>query len=138
MDKYLTPDEVGNLLRVSEAVIIDCLSSGTLPGIKLGNLWRIPSVRLEKFLESSMQYKEKVHVEKKALPRPEQQKQDKNVEYFSCDEVAERYGVKKITVWFWIREKKLNAIQTGKNYRIRMEDLKEFDDNRMTQRTSIC
>jgi len=39
--------------------------------------------------------------------------------YFSCEDIAEKYGVKKITVWSWIREKKLNAIQTGKMYRIR-------------------
>jgi len=48
--------------------------------------------------------------------------------YLTCDDVAARYGVKKITVWSWIREKKLNAIQTGKAYRIRQEDLREFED----------
>ena len=29
---------------------------------------------------------------------------------YTCDEVAERYKVKVITVWEWIRKKKLNAI----------------------------
>ncbi len=33
--------------------------------------------------------------------------------YLSCDDVAEKYGVKKMTVWTWIREKKLNAITAG-------------------------
>lgn len=56
--------------------------------------------------------------------------------YLTCDDVAERYGVKKITVWSWIREKKLNAIQTGKNYSIRPEDLKEFEDARSTKRNA--
>jgi len=54
--------------------------------------------------------------------------------YLTCDEVADRYGVKKITVWTWIREKKLNAIQTGKLYRVRPEDLREFEDLRKTKR----
>jgi len=54
--------------------------------------------------------------------------------YLTCDEVADRYGVKKITVWTWIREKKLNAIQTGKLYRVRPEDLREFEDMRKTKR----
>jgi len=54
--------------------------------------------------------------------------------YLTCDDVAEKYGVKKITVWAWIREKKLNAIQTGKNYRIRLEDLREFENSRGTKR----
>lgn len=53
--------------------------------------------------------------------------------YFTCDDVAEKYGVKKITVWQWIREKKLNAIRTGKLYRIRPEDLTEFEESRQTK-----
>lgn len=47
--------------------------------------------------------------------------------YYSCDEVAEIYGVKKITVWSWIRTGKLTAVKAGKNYRIRPEDIAAFD-----------
>lgn len=57
--------------------------------------------------------------------------------YFTCDEVASKYGVKKITVWAWIREKKLNAIQTGRNYCIRPEDLKDFENTRATIRKEV-
>ncbi|MFC4355344.1 helix-turn-helix domain-containing protein [Chryseomicrobium palamuruense] len=53
--------------------------------------------------------------------------------YFSCEEVAERYGVKVITVWSWIREKKLKAIKTGKMYSIRPQDLEEFEESRRTK-----
>lgn len=53
--------------------------------------------------------------------------------YLTCDDVAEKYGVKKITVWAWIREKKLNAIQTGKNYSIRPEDVRKFEEARCTK-----
>lgn len=46
---------------------------------------------------------------------------------YSCDEVAEMYGVKKLTVWAWIRAGRLNAIRPGKNYFIRREDLEAFE-----------
>ena len=51
---------------------------------------------------------------------------------YTCEEVAERYGVKLITVWDWIRKKKLPAIRTGKSYRIRPEDIETFERERMT------
>lgn len=50
----------------------------------------------------------------------------------SCKEVAEIYGVAEKTVWLWIREKKLPAIQMQKGYLIRPEDLKRFERARMT------
>lgn len=37
---------------------------------------------------------------------------------YTCDEVAERYKVKVITVWDWIRQRKLNAIKLGREYRV--------------------
>ena len=33
--------------------------------------------------------------------------------FYSCEQVAERYGVKVATVWEWIRSKKLPAIKKG-------------------------
>ncbi len=53
-------------------------------------------------------------------------------ELHTCAEVAERYGVKIITVWSWIRKKKLHAIKLGRDYRISDADLKEFEDARRT------
>lgn len=53
--------------------------------------------------------------------------------YLTCEQVAERYGVKVITVWAWIREKKLRAIKTGKMYRVKPDDLAEFEAARMTK-----
>lgn len=49
---------------------------------------------------------------------------------FTCEEVAERYKVKVITVWEWIRQKKLGAIKLGKEYRITEDDLVAFEDSR--------
>ncbi len=52
--------------------------------------------------------------------------------YFTCDEVAERYGVTVATVWDWIRSKKLAAIDIGKSYRIKESDLLEFEQSNKT------
>lgn len=51
---------------------------------------------------------------------------------YTCEEIAERYGVKTITIWDWIRKKKLPAIKIGKEYRIRVSDLERFEDSRRT------
>lgn len=53
--------------------------------------------------------------------------------YLSCEQVAEKYGVKLITVWAWIREKKLPAIKIGKMYRIKPSDLEAFEEARKTK-----
>lgn len=52
--------------------------------------------------------------------------------FYSCDEVAVRYSVRVITVWDWIRKKKLSAIKIGRDYRISEEDLKTFEGSRRT------
>lgn len=51
---------------------------------------------------------------------------------YTCDEIAEKFGVKKITVWRWIREKKLGAVNIGKGYRIRENDIEQFINSRLT------
>ena len=51
---------------------------------------------------------------------------------YTCDEVAERYKVKVITVWDWIRQRKLNAIKLGREYRISEDDLIQFENERKT------
>ena len=52
--------------------------------------------------------------------------------FYTCEQVAERYGVKIATVWEWIREKKLPAIQIGRGYRIREKDLLTLEENSKT------
>lgn len=52
--------------------------------------------------------------------------------YYTCDEVAAMYKVKVITVWEWIRSKKLGAIRLGRDYRITPEDLKAFEAGKRT------
>jgi excisionase family DNA binding protein len=52
--------------------------------------------------------------------------------YFTCPEIASMYGVKTLTVWDWIRKKKLSAIKIGKEYRIRQEDIDAFESKHET------
>lgn len=49
---------------------------------------------------------------------------------YTCAEVASRYGVEIITVWDWIRKRKLGAIKLGKEYRISENDLMQFEESR--------
>ncbi len=141
MDEYLTPDEVAKILKISEKVMVDLLNSGDIPGIKIGYLWRISKERLEEYLESNMNHAKftKLTVQIKPTKVIDEsslmERQNLNIgQYLTCDDVAERYGVRKITVWAWIRGKRLNAIQTGKFYRIRREDLKAFEEVRYTKK----
>ena len=52
-------------------------------------------------------------------------------EMYTCEQVAQRYGVKVLTVWDWIRKKKLTAIKLGRDYRIRQEDIESFEQSRL-------
>lgn len=50
----------------------------------------------------------------------------KDQEYFTPEEIAEKFKVKKTTVYAWIRENKLRAIRIGKLARIPQDALDEF------------
>lgn len=56
------------------------------------------------------------------------------VNLYTCDEIADRYGVTVGTVWGWVRQKKLNAIRisSGKGLRISEDDVAEFENARRT------
>ena len=49
--------------------------------------------------------------------------------YLSCEDVAKIYGVKTITVWDWIRKKKLSALKIGKHYRVTEDGLRQFEES---------
>ena len=51
---------------------------------------------------------------------------------YTCEEIAERYGVKIFTVWDWIKRKKIKALKIGREYRIKEEDLKAFEESSAT------
>ena len=45
---------------------------------------------------------------------------------FNCDEVAEIFGIKKITVYDWVRKGKLPAVRVGKAYRVAESDIERY------------
>lgn len=50
---------------------------------------------------------------------------------YTCAEIAERYSVKVDTVWEWIRNGSIPAVQIGRVYRVRESDLLAFEQKRM-------
>ena len=48
---------------------------------------------------------------------------------YTCEEIAQRYSVKVPTVWRWIRNKQLPAINlNGSGYRVSESDLVAFEE----------
>ena len=47
-------------------------------------------------------------------------------QYYSIDEVAKMLKVAYLTVYRWVRAKKLMAVKAGKQYRIKKDDLDTF------------
>ncbi|NMB56681.1 excisionase family DNA-binding protein [Candidatus Beckwithbacteria bacterium] len=50
----------------------------------------------------------------------------KNEQYYTIKEVAKTLKVAYLTVYRWIQNDKLKAYKTGKQYRIKNNDLKIF------------
>jgi excisionase family DNA binding protein len=47
----LTPEELAQRLKLNVKTVRRMLSTGELPGIKIGRAWRTPARDLERFLE---------------------------------------------------------------------------------------
>lgn len=47
-------------------------------------------------------------------------------QYYSIEEVSKMLKVTYLTVYRWVRAKRLNAYKAGKQYRIKKEDLEKF------------
>ena len=47
-------------------------------------------------------------------------------QYYSIEEVAKTLKVTYLTVYRWVRSKKLIALRAGKQYRIKSSNLKQF------------
>lgn len=52
--QMLTVEEVADILRTSMPQVRKMAAEGTLPAMKIGREWRIPSKFLEAFLEEAM------------------------------------------------------------------------------------
>lgn len=49
-----------------------------------------------------------------------------NSEYYSIEEISQMLKVTYLTVYRWVKAKKLVALKAGKQYRIKKEDLDDF------------
>lgn len=46
---------------------------------------------------------------------------------YSCDEIAERYGVKRHTVYVWKGKGLFNTVSIGRLWRVRESELEAFE-----------
>jgi len=51
--RFLTPEDVAEILNVEASTIRKWLREGILKGVKFGGLWRIPEDELEEFIRKS-------------------------------------------------------------------------------------
>jgi len=51
VEKYYTPEEVAELLKVSRETVYNWLRSGKLKGVKVFNFWRISESELNRLLK---------------------------------------------------------------------------------------
>ena len=54
--------------------------------------------------------------------------------FYTCEQVASRYGLNVHTIRLWIKEKKLPAVKIGRYYRVRHSDLLAFEEQNCTVR----
>ena len=52
MEKYLTSEQVAQILQVHPFTVLKYLKNGTLEGVKIGRVYRIKESNVEKFLKS--------------------------------------------------------------------------------------
>ncbi|MCL5981382.1 MAG: helix-turn-helix domain-containing protein [Firmicutes bacterium] len=51
MEKYYTPEEVADNLKVSRKTIYNWIQEGRLKAVKIGHVWRISETELKRLLE---------------------------------------------------------------------------------------
>lgn len=51
---FITPEQVAEMLKVSTGVVLQWLRQKKIPGVKIGNVWRIEEERLNTFLLSEL------------------------------------------------------------------------------------
>jgi excisionase family DNA binding protein len=68
IEKFLTTEQVANILQVHPFTILKFLKAGKLRGVKLGRVYRIKESDVQEFLESRMTCVAKTH--KTQAPEP--------------------------------------------------------------------
>ncbi|MDA1060224.1 MAG: helix-turn-helix domain-containing protein [bacterium] len=85
IEKFLTTEQVANILQMHPFTILKFIREGKLKGLKLGRVYRIKESDVHEFLESRMtgsrttaQKPKKIQVENEKTVKPEIQSEKKN------------------------------------------------------------
>lgn len=49
--RWITPQDVAEMLSITDREVTNMLKGGEIPGVKLGRLWRIPLAEFEHWVE---------------------------------------------------------------------------------------
>jgi excisionase family DNA binding protein len=49
--RWITPQDVAEMLSITDREVTNMLKGGELPGVKLGRLWRIPLAEFDQWVE---------------------------------------------------------------------------------------
>jgi len=58
MEKFYTPEEIANNLKVSRKTVYNWIQEGRLKAVKIGHFWRIPESELNRLLGGGQDGKE--------------------------------------------------------------------------------
>ena len=85
IEKFLTTEQVANILQVHPFTILRLIKSGKLKGVKLGRVYRIKEADVQEFLERSST-KESEKKEKRKEPAKKMPKKEENIIYKGSDD----------------------------------------------------
>jgi excisionase family DNA binding protein len=54
MDEYLTVKAVAQRLAISQMMVLRLIKAGRISANRIGSIWRIPSVAVERYLTESL------------------------------------------------------------------------------------
>jgi excisionase family DNA binding protein len=73
IEKYLTTEQVANILQVHPLTILKFIKQGKLKGVKIGRVYRIQEADVKQFLEErKMMHVKKEQVRPESRPRKEE------------------------------------------------------------------
>lgn len=70
IERFLTTEQVANILQVHPFTILKFLKEGKLKGVKLGRVYRIKESDVHEFLEERMTKGKTAKVKEPAMPKP--------------------------------------------------------------------
>ena len=86
IEKFLTTEQVANILQIHTLTVLRFLKSGKLKGIKLGRVYRIKESEVKEFLEErtidNSPKRKKTATEELPKPKMEEDSEDNKEHYY--------------------------------------------------------